>query len=101
LSSIDQAGWVDNEDIADPAVLAAVLDKAGFHGADLVKAADSDAVKKQLIANTKRAVDAGVIGVPSFQVNDGDVIWGQDRLDLVQDLLAGWQPFPAPLDSKL
>ena len=29
-------------------------------------------------------------GVPSFQVNGGDVIWGQDRLNIVQDVLCGW-----------
>eukprot|EP00160_Parvularia_atlantis_P002466 Unigene12039_Nuclearia_a/m.36624 Unigene12039_Nuclearia_a/g.36624 ORF Unigene12039_Nuclearia_a/g.36624 Unigene12039_Nuclearia_a/m.36624 type:complete len:169 (+) Unigene12039_Nuclearia_a:60-566(+) len=84
------AAWVANEDVADAAVLKTVLDRAGFDGAALMRAAESDAVKKQLTANTKRAVEAGVCGAPSFQVDGGEIIWGQDRLDVVQDLLCGW-----------
>ena len=32
-----------------------------------------------------------MIGVPSFQVNGSPyVIWGQDRMNVVADLLCGW-----------
>jgi len=34
-----------------------------------------------------RAIDVGVCGVPSFQVNDGMLLWGQDRLNVVADML--------------
>jgi len=51
----------------------------------------------QLKANTDRAFAAGVCGVPSYQVDGGEVIWGQDRLDVVADILCGWSPSePAP-----
>ena len=36
-----------------------------------------------------RSVDAGLCGVPSYQVNDGTVVWGQDRQNIVADLLMG------------
>lgn len=38
-----------------------------------------------------RAIKVGVCGVPSYQVNDGAVLWGQDRLNVVADLLCGWK----------
>lgn len=39
-----------------------------------------------------RAVDAGVCGVPSFQVNESEeVIWGQDRFNVVADYMCGLQ----------
>lgn len=37
------------------------------------------------------AVSAGLCGVPSFQVDGGPVLWGQDRLHIVEDMLCGWQ----------
>ena len=39
----------------------------------------------------RRALTAGLCGVPSFQVDDGHVLWGQDRLNVMEDMLCGWQ----------
>lgn len=38
-----------------------------------------------------RAVEVGACGVPSFQVNDGPLIFGQDRLNIVEDMIYGWE----------
>jgi 2-hydroxychromene-2-carboxylate isomerase len=38
-------------------------------------------------ADTQRAVDAGVFGAPSYVV-EGELFWGQDRLDFLQRRLA-------------
>ena len=38
-----------------------------------------------------RAVTEGVCGVPTFKVNDGPLLWGQDRLHVVADMLCGWK----------
>ena len=38
-----------------------------------------------------RAVSLGICGVPSFQVDDQPLIWGQDRLNIIADELCGWQ----------
>jgi len=54
----------------------------------------------QLKANTDRAFAAGVCGVPSYQVDDGEVIWGQDRLDVVADILCGWSSSAQASTSK-
>jgi 2-hydroxychromene-2-carboxylate isomerase len=48
--------------------------------------AGSDVAKQTLIANTQRAVNAGVFGVPSFEVN-GEVFWGGDSHDLLRAYL--------------
>jgi hypothetical protein len=52
-----------------------------------------------------RALENGVIGVPTYQItrNEGGgdyVIWGQDRLDMVEDLLSGWEPVLASSKKK-
>jgi 2-hydroxychromene-2-carboxylate isomerase len=95
------AAWTRNQNIGDEAVLVAVLNDARLDGAALVKSAAQDAVKEQLRKNTDRAVAAGVCGVPSFQVDGGAVIWGQDRFNVVEDLLCGWRDPVAPQNAKL
>ncbi|MDB4966564.1 MAG: 2-hydroxychromene-2-carboxylate isomerase [Myxococcales bacterium] len=77
-----RAYWVDDRDIADPAVLAEFGD---------VAAIETPAVKNALRAATDEAFAAGVFGVPTFLAR-GHLYWGQDRLDLVAKTLAGWDP---------
>lgn len=79
-----------------------VLNKAGYDGADLVERANSPAIKKKLRENTAAAKATGICGVPTYRVlhqdgNDqwvprGGVVWGQDETNVVEDLIAGWDP---------
>ncbi len=77
-----RAYWVEDRDIADPAVLREFGDLA---------ATEQPAIKDALRASTAEAIAAGACGVPTFVVR-GHVFWGQDRLDLVGKTLAGWEP---------
>ena len=43
----------------------------------------SQAVQERYEANTQQAIDAGVFGAPSYVI-DGELFWGQDRLDFVE-----------------
>jgi len=86
-----RAAWVDDLDIGTSEVLESVLDAAGFPGRELIAATRDPAVKRTLRDNTDRAIEAGVCGVPTFEV-DGRLYWGQDRIPMLQDVLGGWQP---------
>jgi 2-hydroxychromene-2-carboxylate isomerase len=80
------AVWADERNIADEAVLAALL-KARELPARRLEDAHSQAVAERYAANTQRAIDAGVFGAPSYVI-DGEIFWGQDRLDFVERTLA-------------
>ena len=53
--------------------------------------------------NTSEAIEAGICGGPSYRVfektsegwvisgPEGGVVWGQDELVVVEDLVAGWK----------
>ena len=76
------AVWVQERDIADASVLQAILQEQGI-AADRWQAALAPAAQDAYMAYTRQAMDAGVFGAPSYVV-DGEIFWGQDRLDFLQ-----------------
>lgn len=79
--------------LADRAVIADALKAGGVDPDKILAAADTDAVKAAYDANYDRAIADGAFGSPSY-VLDGEVFWGQDRLELLEDALAsGRKPF--------
>jgi len=86
MHALFHAYWGAGEDINDPAVLEAALNKAGLDGARLVKRAGDDDVKEGLYANTTLALDRGVFGVPMMFVGERS-FWGNDRLEFAEQAL--------------
>lgn len=76
------AVWVQERDIADPATLATLLAEQGLPAERLV-VSQQPAAQAAVDAHTQAAIDAGVFGAPSYVI-DGEIFWGQDRLDLVE-----------------
>ena len=76
------AVWAQERDIADEKVLAQLLAEQGLNPARLEQS-HSQAAHERYEANTQQAIDAGIFGAPSFVV-DGEMFWGQDRLDFVE-----------------
>jgi 2-hydroxychromene-2-carboxylate isomerase len=86
LDAVYRAIWVDGKDMNDPAVVGAVLKAAGFDPQELLALTADPQVKERLKALTQEAVSRGVFGAPTCFV-DGNMYWGQDRLDFVQEAL--------------
>lgn len=80
--AVMRAVWVDELNIADEATLVRLLAKCGLPAA-LLEAAHSQAAAERYERDTQRAIDAGVFGAPSYVV-DGEIFWGQDRLEFVE-----------------
>lgn len=98
LPALFSATWQLQQNLADPAVVAAVADAAGLPGAELVDAASGEMAAAAYLDNRAKAIAADVFGAPAY-VLDGEVFWGQDRIDLLDDALAsGRAPFRADVD---
>lgn len=93
--------WEDNLNMSSEEVVRNVINKAGFDGADILKRANSAEIKNRLRTLTQEAKDAGICGVPSYRVfrktnatgewiQVGGIVWGQDELGVVEDLISGW-----------
>jgi 2-hydroxychromene-2-carboxylate isomerase len=83
---LGRAIWAEERNIADPDTLEEIVTEAGLDPAPLFRAADGDAVKAAMQADTARAIAANVFGAPTYAI-DGELFWGQDRLDFVERAL--------------
>jgi carboxymethylenebutenolidase len=80
-----KAVWAEERSIADELTLAAILGESGIDNG-LLAAAHAPAMAQRYRDYSQRAIDAGVFGAPSY-VLDGEIFWGQDRLDFLERAL--------------
>jgi carboxymethylenebutenolidase len=78
--------WAEERNIADEGTLRELLVEAGLPAA-LIEDAHSQAASERYEAYSQQAIEAGVFGAPSYVI-DGEIFWGQDRLDFVERRLA-------------
>jgi 2-hydroxychromene-2-carboxylate isomerase len=87
--------WEDQLNLGDAVTIAALADKAGLPGEKLVARAPSAEVAARYEQNRQDAIAVGVFGAPGY-VLDGEVFWGQDRIELLGDALkSGRAPYRA------
>lgn len=82
-----EAVWVAGRDMGDPDEIAAVVGEAGLDATAMAEAIQDPEIKQGLIDATEAAVARGVFGAPTMFVN-GEMHFGQDRLDWVEVALA-------------
>jgi len=75
------AVWAQERNIGDDQVLVELLAENGMDPKRLAQS-DSQEVRERYEAYTQQAIAAGVFGAPSYVI-DGEMFWGQDRLDFV------------------
>lgn len=78
--------WSHGRDIGQEDVLLEVGERIGLDRQELAKAIHSPSNLEQLARNADEAAELGVIGVPTFVI-DEQVFWGQERIDFVLDEL--------------
>ena len=88
-AEIGRSLWEMDLNIGDMAVIEAAGRRAGVDVTTLLEEAppleELDAIWQ---ANTAEAVEKGVFGAPSYRFEDGEIMWGQDRLQFVAKKLA-------------
>ena len=110
IHALYAAYWQRAEDITQDAVIRAALSTAGIDSTAAFASADSDAIKTELRMRTDEAIALGIFGAPAWIVRrdgvsagrtkidiEGDgplplLLWGQDRIEWVEAVLAGWDP---------
>ena len=76
-----QAEFGDGRPIEDAGVLGDILAQLNVAAAPVFEAAHGDDVKAALRRQTEEAQRLGIFGAPSFTTEDGELFWGNDRLE--------------------
>lgn len=85
--AILRAMWAEDRNIADWSVLADIATRLGHDAEALIALAQDERTKTLYRDDTQAAIRCGVFGAPAY-VLDGEIFWGQDRLDFVERALA-------------
>jgi 2-hydroxychromene-2-carboxylate isomerase len=75
------AEFCEGRQIDDVAVLSDILARLNVKPGPVFDAARTDANKARLRAQTEEAQRLGIFGAPSFMTADGELFWGNDRLE--------------------
>jgi 2-hydroxychromene-2-carboxylate isomerase len=76
-----RAEFAEGRQIGQGAVVAELLERIGVAAPPVLARAQSEAIKAKLRVDTEEAARKGVFGAPSFVTADGELFWGNDRLE--------------------
>jgi 2-hydroxychromene-2-carboxylate isomerase len=93
IGDVFKAVFEEERNCADEAVLGDILRMAGHDAQAILAAARAPETEAAYKANIAEALAAGVFGSPAY-IREGELFWGQDRLELLDDALrSGRKPF--------
>jgi 2-hydroxychromene-2-carboxylate isomerase len=75
------AEFAEGRRIDDTAVIGAILADLTLDPAPVLAAAQADGNKQRLRRQTEEAQRLGIFGAPTFVTSDGELFWGNDRLE--------------------
>ena len=87
LESIFKAYWTDGIDISSENSLAKIVDALGVDSKNYIEFINLPDTKNRLVENTQELMERGGFGSPTFFINDKDMYFGNDRLQLIENLL--------------
>ena len=79
--AVFSAQFQEGRDIANDDVLAGVLGGLGLDPAAIRTRVEDAGLKQQLKEQTAVAAKHGIFGAPTFRTIDGELFWGDDRLE--------------------
>lgn len=87
LEFIFKSYWNDGKDISSDIFLSSVADKLDVSSDVFFEFINQPETKARLINNTQELMDRGGFGSPTFFMNDSDMFFGNDRIQLLEGLL--------------
>jgi 2-hydroxychromene-2-carboxylate isomerase len=82
-----QGVFAEGVEAASEAGLLEMAERAGVGAGDVAAALADESWQGVAEANRAELLESGLWGVPCFRVDDGETVWGQDRLWVVDDRL--------------
>lgn len=77
--------------IAEPATIAELLGEMGLAPGKILERAAGEPIKSSLRRQTEEARQLGIFGAPTLVTKDGELFWGNDRLEEALNWAVGAQ----------
>jgi 2-hydroxychromene-2-carboxylate isomerase len=90
--AVYRAQFGEGRSIAEPAAIQDILARLGLDADAVLRTAQAEPNKTRLKALTEEARSRGIFGAPSFITEDGELFWGNDRLEQAIAWAAGERP---------
>ena len=87
LEFIFKSYWSDGKDISSDDFLSTVAGRFNVSPDIFFEFINQSKTKTRLIDNTQELMDRGGFGSPTFFINDSDMFFGNDRIQLLEGLL--------------
>ena len=87
LEDVFHAYWNEGKDISDIDVLTEIALSNAANEAEFLEFISTQGIKDRLIANTQELMDRGGFGSPTFFLGDDDMYFGNDRIQLIEDIV--------------
>jgi 2-hydroxychromene-2-carboxylate isomerase len=79
--AVYRAEFVEGGNIGESSMIASILKTIGQDADAIIRQSQADDIKSKLRAQTEEAGQIGIFGAPSFVTPDGELFWGNDRLE--------------------
>jgi 2-hydroxychromene-2-carboxylate isomerase len=88
ISAIFTAYWENNAgDIGEYSALREIAAELGVDPEEFETVSETAKVRQTLIDSTNTALEKGIFGAPTMVI-DGEIYWGKDRMEFIEDHLA-------------
>ena len=87
LEAVFYAYWTKGEDISEDDILKSIVDQLNGSSEEYFDFIKTPEAKERLISNTQELMDRGGFGSPTFFLNEDDMYFGNDRIQLLEEKL--------------
>ena len=83
------AYWTNDKDISQEDVLQPIAESAGMDGEAFMAKITEEPIKRKLFETTDEIIAREGFGSPTFFIDESDMYFGNDRLELMQAAIDG------------
>ena len=87
VESVFYSYWTNNLDISLDEVMTEIVEGLGWNSEEFISFINLDSTKSSLKLNTEELAQRGGFGSPTMFVNEDNMFFGNDRLNLIDELL--------------
>ena len=86
-SKVFYSYWTEGKDISQPAILSEIINSLNMNEEEFFSYIEEETTKQALKLNTQELMDRGGFGSPTIYLNETDMFFGNDRLQLIDELI--------------